>query len=109
LDVAGVIGIYRSKDVVEKGFMRLKNSLDLARLRVFGGLAVQSKVFVCFVALVLLSYVHNVMVDKGLYKVYTLRLLMKVLSKRRVQTIGEDRIEYPVTKEQREIYSAFGF
>jgi len=107
--VVEVIRIYRAKDVVEKGFMRLKGSLDLARLRVHSDLAVQSKVFVCFVALVLLSHIHNVMVDKGLYRFYTLRLLMRVLSKRRVQFIGEDRIEYPMTKEQREIYSAFGF
>lgn len=104
-----VLRVYRSKDVVEKGFMRLKNCLDLARLRVHSDFVVRSKVFVCFVALVLLSYVHNVMVDKKLYGVYTVRGLLRVLSKRCVQRIGEDRIEYPMSKEQRDIYSAFGF
>ncbi|MDR2711963.1 MAG: transposase, partial [Clostridiales bacterium] len=102
------IKIYRSKDVVEKGFLKIKNSLDLARLRVHSDSAMQSKIFICFVSLVLLSHIHNVMADNGLYKQYTLKQLMRVLSKRRVQTIGETRIEYPITKEQRDIYSAFG-
>jgi transposase len=108
-DAFEVINIYRAKDIVEKGFLKLKHSLDLARLRVHSDLAMHSKVFVCFLALVLLSNIHNVMADKGLYKVYTMKLLMKTLSKRRSQKIGEERIEYPITKEQREIYSAFGF
>jgi transposase len=104
-----VLSIYRSKDVVEKGFLRLKHSLDLARLRVHSDTVMLSKVFICFIALVLLSNIHNVMADKGLYKIYTMKSLMKVLSKRRAQNIKNERIEYPMTKEQREIYSAFGF
>jgi transposase len=100
--------IYRSKDVVEKGFLKVKNNLDLARLRVHSDTAMQSKVFVCFIALVLLSNIHNVMADNGLYKNYTLRQLTRTLSKRRVQKIGDVRVEYPLTKEQREIFKAFG-
>jgi len=108
-DAVEVLRVYRCKDVVEKGFLKFKNSLDLACLRVYSDLAMQSKVFVCFIALVLLSYIHNVMADKKLYKLYTVRQLMWVLSKRCVQRVGEDIIEYPMTKEQRDIYSAFDF
>lgn len=108
-DATEILNIYRSKDVVEKGFLKLKHSLDLDRLRVHSDKNMQSKVFICFVALILLSNIHNVMADKGLYKFYTMKQLMKVLSKRRSQKIGKESIKYPLTKEQKEIYSAFGF
>ena len=42
--------IYRAKDVVEKGFMKLKYSLDLGRLRVHSDTAMQNKVFIGFIA-----------------------------------------------------------
>jgi len=108
-NAAEALRIYRAKDVVEKGFMKVKNSLDLARLRVHSDTAMQSKVFICFIALVLLSNIHNVMADKDLYRTYTLKQLTRILSKRRVQKIGGQRIEFPLTKEQRNIYQAFGF
>jgi transposase len=44
------IFIYREKDVVEKGFLWFKNSLDLARLRVHQGNSMQNKTFVGFLA-----------------------------------------------------------
>ena len=100
--------IYRAKDVVEKGFERIKNSLDLARLRVHSDIAAQSKILICFIALVLLSIIHNVMIDKELYKQYTLKQLMRVTSRRKVQKIGDHRIEYPLSKKQRKIFEAFG-
>jgi len=101
--------VYRAKDVVEKGFLRLKNSLDLARLRVHSDPAVQNKFFVGFVALILLSFVHNVMFEKGLYKKYTLKGVLRVLSKFRVQSINGVQIKFTPTKEVRELYKAFGF
>jgi len=103
------LNIYRSKDVVEKGFLKLKHSLDLSRVRMHSDATLHGKIFVCFVALILLSRIHNVMADKDLYKTYTMKQLMKTLSKRRSQKIGIDKIEYPITKEQKQIYSAFGF
>lgn len=108
-DAVEALRIYRSKDVVEKGFMKLKNSLDLGRLRVHGDNAMQNKLFIGFVALVLLSQIHTVMTDKGLYRRLTMKRLMRVLSKRRIQKIGDEKIVYPPTKEQREIFFAFGF
>jgi hypothetical protein len=40
------IHLYRDKDVVEKGFMQLKNCLNVARLRVHSDNAMQNKVFI---------------------------------------------------------------
>lgn len=100
--------IYRAKDVVEKGFLRLKNSLDLGRLRVHSDAAMQSKIFIGFVALVLMMQIHNTMLDKNLYRSMTMKELLRTLSKLRVLIINGERIEMPKTKALREIYEAFG-
>jgi transposase len=102
------IRIYRAKDVVEKGFNRLKNSLDLGRLRVHGDRAMQNKIFVGFVALILMSYIHQVMLKADLYKKYTLRELLRELSKIRCTSIGNQKVQNPTTKNQREILAHFG-
>jgi len=107
-DAEETLRIYRSKDVVEKGFLRLKNSLDLGRLRVHGDEAMQNKIFIGFIALVLLAQIHNTMLDKNLYKKHTMKQLMRTLSKHRVQEINGTRILYAATKQQNDIYTAFG-
>jgi len=47
------------------------------------------------------------MLDKGLYKNMTMKKLLLVLSKLRVQHVSGQRILYPLTKEQKVIYKAF--
>jgi len=110
------ICIYRDKDVVEKGFLRLKCSLDLGRLRMHSQESMQNKVFAGFVALILLSEINRVvnfceihlMAEKNLYRSYTMKKLLKILAKQRIQEICSQRIIYPATKEQRTVYEAFG-
>jgi transposase len=99
--------IYRAKDVVEKGFLRLKRNLDLGRLRVHSQNNMQNKVFIGFVALVILSKIHSVMADQELYKKMTMQQLLRILSKQRVQEIDGTRIVFPTTKQQKLIYKAF--
>lgn len=52
--------------------------------------------------------IYKTMVENNLYKNYTMRELLNVAVKIRVQDINAQRILYPVTKEQRLIYEAFG-
>ena len=99
--------IYRGKDVVEKGFLRLKKSLDLGRLRVHSQESMQNKVFIGFIALVMLSEIHKVMSDEDMYVRMTLKKLLHTLSRHRIQQINGTRIIHPATKEQRNIYQAF--
>jgi len=101
------INIYRTKDVVEKGFMRLKNCLDLGRLRVHSENSMQNKVFIGFIALILMAGIHRQMADSGLYKLMTMKKLIKIVEKLKVQTINGCRILYPLTKEQKMVYNAF--
>ena len=102
------IKIYRDKDVVEKGFLRLKNSLDLGRLRVHSERNMNSKLFVGFISLILLSGIHKVMAGKKLYAKMTMKKLILTLSSLKLQMVNDERILFPVTKAQREIYNAFG-
>jgi len=100
--------IYHQKDVVEKGFLRFKKSLDLGRLRVHRENSMQNKTFVGFLALIMLSQIHNVMLDQNLYKNMTMKNLLIILSKLRVQHINGVRILFPLTKQQKSIFKAFG-
>lgn len=107
-DPQEAITIYRTKDVVEKSFERLKNSLDLGRLRIHSENSMQNKVFVGFISLILTAAIHKVMLDQGLYRRMTMKKLIKSLEKLRIQRINGNRILFPVTKEQKDIFKAFG-
>jgi transposase len=106
-DAKEALRIYREKDVVEKGFLRLKNSLDLGRLRVHREDIMQNKIFVGFISLIIAAHIHKVMLEKELYKKMTMKKLLMTLSKLRVQVVNGTRIIFPLTKEQKVIYKAF--
>jgi hypothetical protein len=48
------------------------------------------------------------MMDQGLYRSMTMKKMIKTLEKLRIQRINGNRILYPITKEQKEIFKAFG-
>jgi transposase len=98
---------YRAKDVVEKGFLKFKNAIDLRRIRVHSQESMQNKVFVGFIALILLSHINKVMVDKKMYRDMSMKDVLYTLKKLRVQKIAGENILFPVTLEQRRIYNAF--
>ncbi|GHT03559.1 hypothetical protein AGMMS50276_33500 [Synergistales bacterium] len=99
--------IYRAKDVVEKGFLRLKKQLDLHRLRIHSDTAMRSKIFVGFISLILMSHLHNVMLSNEPYKSFTMSELIQELAKLKVQYISGNRILYPLTATQQSILRAF--
>jgi len=108
-DATKALAIYRAKDVVEKGFYRMKNSLDLGRLRVHSNTTMQSKVFISFIALILECRIHRVMLMSGLYKTMTMKKLILTLEKLRIQHIKGKDILFPLTKVQKAIFKAFNF
>lgn len=95
--------LYRIKDVVEKGFCKFKNSLGLGRLHVQSNDRMQNKLFVGFIALILMSWVHKNMSDKGMYKQMTFDKMMLILSKIKIAKINDQRILRPLTKVQKQI------
>ena len=101
------IEIYRRKDVVEKGFLKMKNCLDLGRLRVHSDHRMQNKLFIGFIALIVMAHIHKIMSAKDLYADISLKKLIKTLERLRVQYINGSRILFPVTAEQKAIFKAF--
>lgn len=102
------IEIYRDKDVVEKGFQYMKNCLDLARLRVHSDNAMQNKVFIGFIALILTAHIHNVMRSHSLYEKWTMKKMLKILERMKAHYVKSDRIISPLSKDQKTIFRAFG-
>lgn len=99
--------IYRSKDVVEKAFHRLKGQLDLRRLRIHTDTTMRSKIFVAFLALILFAYINKIMMENDLYKKFTLRELIEVVETLHLIRIKENKLLEPLTSEQKLIFDSF--
>lgn len=100
--------LYRIKDVVEKGFCKFKNSLGLSRLHIQSNDRMQNKIFVGFIALILMSWIHKNMSDQGMYKQMTFDKMMLTLSKIKIATINDQKILRPLTKDQKQILQQLG-
>ncbi len=103
------LSLYRSKDIVEKGFGNLKERLNFRRMQVSSELSLNGKLFVEFVALIYLSYVKKKMQDAGLFEKWTLQGLLDELDTiERFESPDHGRLLGEVTKKQEEIYRALG-
>jgi len=100
--------VYRAKDVVEKAFGNLKERLALRRPGVSTHANLQGKIFVQYIALIILSQIQKTMREQKLYQGYTLYTLLDEL----------DVIEYfehagkrghwgEVTQKQAKLFQAF--
>jgi transposase len=109
-DPVEAMKVYRDKDAVEKCFDDLKNSLDMKRLRMHTSASVDGRLFVQFIALILISAIRKEMRTSKLIEKYTVRELlqeMKTLTK--VKYSGKyGHILTEVTKMQRDILNALG-
>ena len=108
-DPQKALDIYRTKDVVEKNFLRLKNTLDLKRLRVHNDIRMENKLFLSFIAMLLISTLHQRMKQAGLYRQYTMHELLLKVRKLHIAWLNGKRIMQPLTKEQKQIFKELGF
>lgn len=79
MDAITALQVYRNKDVVEKAFGNLKERLNMRRLLVSSEQSLEGKLFVAFIALILLSYIKKQMHERHLFKTYTLGTLLDKL------------------------------
>ena len=109
-DSVDAIKIYRNKDVVEKSFDNLKNALDMKRLRVHQKENMKGRLFIQFIALILTSYIHQVIAEKNLFKFGCMGGLLEELDLlNEIKFAGRyGKINSELTKKQKEIFSAFG-
>lgn len=107
-DAKEALAVYRTKDVVEKAFDNIKNQMDLKRLRIQSEQAMNGKIFINFIALVLLSAIHKVMQENDLYKTYTItELLMELQKINKMQLSDNKTLITEISKKQRMIFETF--
>jgi len=78
--------IYRRKETVENCFDDLKNALDMKRLRIHSSAAMESRLFIQFVALIILSAVRNIKNRHDKLRGLTIREIMEAM-----ETVSEIR------------------
>lgn len=101
--------LYRSRDIVEKGFNNLKDRLNMRRLQVSSELSLNGKLFVEFIALIYLSWISQAMQKAKLYEQWTLPDLLDELELIEVLEAPEQgRILGEVTEKQRRLFEALG-
>lgn len=103
------LSLYRSKDIVEKGFGNLKERLNFRRLQVSSELSLNGKIFVEFIALIFLSYVKKKMQDAKLFNKYTLQGMLDELDLIELfEAPGHARILGEITEKQKELFNKLG-
>ena len=109
MDALDVLRIYRDKDVVEKCFDDLKNQLDLKRLRMHSSGRISARIFVQFIALILLSQIQRTIREHSLADRFSPRLLLGELeSLTIIHYAGKyNDILSEISKTQRQILEAF--
>lgn len=109
-DPLEALAVYREKDIVEKCFDDLKNDLDTKRLRVHSSERMRNRLFIQFIALILMSQVRKIVKEKLPDSSYSAKtLLLELDSLTTVHYTGKykDRLT-EVSKAQRQIMQAFG-
>jgi transposase len=101
--------VYRNKDVVEKCFDDLKNQLDMKRLRTHSSPAMDGRLFVQFIALILMSALRRKMRETKLTEKHTVReLLMEMETLTQIRFSGKyGHMLTEITKPQRLIMESF--
>jgi len=108
-DPVEALQIYRNKDVVEKSFDDLKNQLDMKRLRVQNSQTMDGRLFVQFLALILISAIREKIRSRKELENYTVRELIEEMDTlTKITYSGRyGSIISEITKKQRIIIEAF--
>ncbi len=98
------LSIYRSKDVVEKGFDVLKNDIDLMPANLRTNSSLRGYLFIAFIALILRMKLMKMMGDAELNKRYSVEGVFTELEKIKIVVLPDGKkIVTEITKKQREI------
>ena len=103
-----ILTLFRNKDYIEKSFDDLKNYLDSDRLRVHTDEALNGKIFITFIALILKSQINKIMIEEIKQNKTNTKKILLELKKIKVTTLhNEDTILLPLTKTQKDILKRF--
>ena len=101
--------VYRNKDIVENCFDDLKNQLDMKRLRVHSSKAMDSRLFLQFLALIYISKIRQTTKDYKKLKHLSVRDTMEIMETLSQIKLSNRRkkIRTETSPLQREILRAF--
>ena len=108
LDKEKALSLYKRRNEIERLFDVLKNEIDGNRIRNHSDEAMEGKLFILFVTLVLYASLDKIMKEKGLYKIHTLQEIIYELKKIKVvETNNNNRFLTEISKKQKLIYEQF--
>lgn len=100
-----IIFLYRNKDGVEKCFDKIKNELDSNRLKVHSQEAMEGRLFIIFITIILYSWISKVMREKKLNKKYTIDEVMYELKKIKIFELENGKkIITEISKKQKDLF-----
>ena len=100
--------LFRNKDLVEKAFENIKDRLAFRRALVSSEKSLDGKLFVEFVALVIMSEIKRNMQEAGLFKKYTMQEMFDQIDLIECFEQKGKKVRYgEIVKKQYEIYEAF--
>jgi transposase len=76
-DPMETLTVYRTKESVENSFDDMKNQLDMKRLRIHSSAAMDSRIFIQFLALILICLIRNTSKKDNVLKNFTVREIME--------------------------------
>jgi transposase len=102
-----MLSIYRDKEVVENAFDDIKNQLDMDRLNVKTSDALEGKLFLVFLSLILVSALRNALRKAGLTKSITYTEAIMEMAKIKLYTYENDQMTVSkISPKQRKILAA---
>jgi transposase len=110
-DPVNALEIYCMKDAAEKAFDDLKNDLDCKRLRIHSNQAMEGRLFIQFVALILSARIKHIMNEAGWFKNHDMQQVideMKSLREVKTEGLHKRKIISTFTAFQEKIIQLFG-
>ena len=109
-DKTKALEVYRDKDAVEKCFDDLKNDLDMKRLRIHSAAAMEGRIFIQFIALLITTRLKQVMNAAGWFKNHDLQKVISEMKTVHSVSINGTRKKYTteLTPFQKDIYELYG-
>lgn len=99
---------YRKKDVIEKTFDNLKNFIDSSRLRVHSAEAMEGKIFVTFLSLIIKAKIDEVIANQLMKEnISGKKVINQLKNIRLVRLYNGNNYIAPLTAKQKKILSAF--
>jgi len=109
MDKEKVLNLYKDRESVEHCFDILKNEMNHNRLRVKSRKAMEGRLFLVFMGIIVRKYIANVMKEKNLYKKMTYKeMLLELRKLKSIKLVNNKTHLSEISRKQKMILKAFG-